>query len=243
MKLRMVAAVLGLVGTASAQTSPHALAPLVGTWIDTVTLDDGTDAQVAPPLGATTARPLVVAVHGASDRHDWACSEWRVVVDAYAFVVCPHGSPYGTAFAWTSIDQLDKRVMSAVSAVRTKYGAYVDPGPAVYVGFSQGATLAPYVLRHHTDVFPVVALDEGGYTSASVSGGIKRALLACSTGACETDFTDSARALARTGVDVHVAKLGLFGHTMDSRTTSALQTQWKWLVRDDARWSPWLAAH
>ena len=52
-----------------------------------------------------------------------------------------------------------------------------------------------------------------------------------------------ARMLARGGIDVHVAKLGSFGHTMDGRAMTALQEQWKWLVRDDARWSAWLASH
>jgi poly(3-hydroxybutyrate) depolymerase len=220
-----------------------ALAPLSGTWIENITLDDGSDAFVTPPVGATEARPLVVAIHGAEDHPDWACSEWRTVVDAHAFVVCPHGSPYRTAFVWTSVDQLDKRVMAAISSVRAKYGAYVDPGTVVYAGFSQGATLAPYVVARHASVFPVVALDEGAYASASAAPALKRALLACSTWNCENGFTDGARLLARGGTDVHVAKLGNLGHTMDGRAMAALHQQWKWLVRDDTRWTTWVAAH
>jgi predicted esterase len=224
------------------------LAPLGGdAWLETVALDDGSEAHVALPLGATTPRPLVIGVHGSSDRPDWSCAEWRNVVDAYAFVVCPHGSPFGAAFAWSTVEQLDKRVIAAISAVRARYGAYVDSGPAIYAGFSQGATLAPYVVRRHADVFPMIALDEGGYAQASdfgatfARGGGKRALLSCSTFGCESDFATSQRTLARNGVDVRVSKLGAFGHTMNERATSALREQWKWLVRDDARWTSWLA--
>jgi predicted esterase len=217
-------------------------------WLDTVTLDDGSQANVALPLGATSPRPLVVGVHGSGDRPDWSCAEWANVVDSYAFVVCPHGSAFGGGFAWSTIEQLDKRVISAITAVRAKYGAYVDGGPAIYAGFSQGANLAPYIVRNHADVFPMIALDEGGYAQAYdfgltfAHGGGKRALLSCSTFRCETDFTASERTLAKSGVDVRVSKLGAFGHTMNQRATSALHEQWKWLVRDDARWSSWLAA-
>jgi predicted esterase len=238
-----------LVAAPTAPSKPVGLAPLGGNdaLLDTVTLDDGSEAQVALPIGATTARPLVVGVHGSGDRPDWSCAEWRNVVDAYAFVVCPHGSAFGAAFAWSTVEQLDRRVIAAIAAVRAKYGAYVDAGPAIYAGFSQGATLAPYVVRRHAGVFPMIALDEGGYAQASdfgatfVRGGGRRALLSCSTFGCENDFSASERTLARSGVDVRVSKLGPFGHTMNGRATSALREQWKWLVRDDDRWKPWLA--
>ncbi len=221
--------------------------PLAGSWLESVTLDDGSEANVSLPLGATSPRPIVVGIHGSGDRPDWSCAEWRNVVDSYAFVVCPRGSAFGGAFAWSTIEQLDRRVVQAVSAVRARYGSYVDRGPAIYAGFSQGANLAPYIVRKHEGLFPLIALDEGGYAptggdfgAAFVRAGGKRALLSCSTYNCESDFKPSERTLAKSGLDVRVSKLGAFGHTMDSRATSALHEQWKWLVRDDERWRPWL---
>jgi len=119
------------------------LVPLEGAWLESVTLDDGSGANVALPLGATTPRPIVVGVHGSGDRPDWSCAEWRNVVDAYAFVVCPHGSAFGGAFAWSTVEQLDKRVIAAIAAVRARYGAYVHDGPAIYAGFSKGRRSRP----------------------------------------------------------------------------------------------------
>ena len=47
--------------------------------------------MVTVPLGAREPRPLVVALHGGSDRPEWACSAWRSISEGHAFVVCPRG--------------------------------------------------------------------------------------------------------------------------------------------------------
>ena len=215
--------------------------------METVALADGSEASVTLPLGATEARPVVLGVHGAGDRPEWSCGEWRAVVDSYAFVVCPHGAPRGGAFVWQSSDQLEKRAMAALAAVREKYAPYVLDGPVVYAGFSQGSYLAPYVIRKHPDVFSMMALDEGGYEQTGgdfprvfAHGGGRRAVLMCSTPMCEGGFSPSRVLLERAGVDARVQKLGPFGHTVNDTVIAAIQPQMKWLVRDDARWASWV---
>jgi len=215
--------------------------------METVALADGSEASVTLPLGATEARPVVLGVHGAGDRPEWSCGEWRAVVSSYAFVVCPHGAPRGGAFVWQSSDQLEKRAMLALRAVGEKYGDYVRSGPVVYAGFSQGAYLAPYVVRKHPDLFSMMALDEGGYAqtagdfpTAFAHGGGRRAVLMCSTPMCEGGFSSSRILLERAGVDARVEKLGPFGHTVNDSVIAAIKPQIQWLVRDDARWSGWL---
>ena len=224
------------------------LPPLHGAWMETVALSDGTEASVTLPLGATEARPVVLGVHGAGDRPEWSCGEWRGVVDAYAFVVCPHGAPRGGVFVWQSSDQLEKRAMDALKIVHDKYAPYVLDGPVVYAGFSQGSYLAPYVVRKHPNVFTMIALDEGGYAEtggdfprAFANGGGKRAALMCSTPNCETEFSLSRVLLERAGVEARVTKLGPFGHTVNDAVIAAIKPQVKWLVRDDARWAGWIA--
>src|SRR5450631_3704735 len=129
---------------ATATVIPPALAPLGGVWLENVALDDGSDAFVSVPVGATTARPIIVAIHGAVDRPDWACSEWRGATDGYSFIVCPRGSAYGQAFVWSSVAELERQAVASVAAVRAKYGAYVAAGPAIFASFSQGSQLGPY---------------------------------------------------------------------------------------------------
>lgn len=217
--------------------------------METVALSDGSEASVTLPLGATEARPVVLGVHGAGDRPEWSCGEWRAAVDSYAFVVCPHGAaiPGRGAFVWQSSDQLEKRAMAALAAVREKYAPYVLDGPVVYAGFSQGAYLAPYVIRKHPDVFTMMALDEGGYEqtagdfpSAFARGGGRRAVLMCSTPGCESGFALGRVLLERAGVDARVNKLGPFGHTVNDAVIAAIKPQLEWLVRDDARWAGWV---
>jgi pimeloyl-ACP methyl ester carboxylesterase len=217
------------------------LAALTGEWIE-----HRGDGWFIPPLGATEARPLVVAIHGAGDRPEWACAEWRGITDAYAVITCPHGDAFGAGYAWSSVEQLEERARSAELDARARYGAYVDPGPPILVGFSQGARLASIIARKHPDRWPVVAIVEGGYDEtkwgfgAAFAKGGKRVLFACSTWHCAEGFRDGERSSIAAKVDVRVADLGNLGHHMGASVRDGLRTQFRWLVRDDERWESWL---
>jgi len=201
--------------------------------------------MVSVPLGATTQRPVIVAAHGAGDRPEWSCGGWRGVTDAYSFIVCPHGSPFVGAYAWSSIEQLETRARLAEEALRARYGGYVDPGPPILAGFSQGARLSAVVASRHPERYAVVALLEGAWDeSAAVAPafakGGRRELLACSTAGCAARFAPGRAALARANVDARLAHLGDFGHHMGPTVTSTMRREWRWLVRDDERWEAWL---
>src|SRR5262245_45833853 len=43
------------------------------------------------PIGAREPRPIMIALHGGSERPERACSAWRGITEAYPFVVCPRG--------------------------------------------------------------------------------------------------------------------------------------------------------
>ena len=93
----------------------------------------------------------------------------------------------------------------------------------------------------------MMALDEGGYEqtagdfpAAFAHGGGRRAVLMCSTPACEGGFSLSRTLLERAGVDARALKLGPFGHTVNDAVIAAIKPQIQWLVRDDARWASWI---
>src|SRR5687767_4566662 len=90
------------VSAASSAPIPTELPPLENvSWLEELPLSDGSVGYVAPPVGAREPRPLIVAVHGAGDRANWACGGWRLAASAYAFVVCPSGLPMGAErFGW-----------------------------------------------------------------------------------------------------------------------------------------------
>ena len=126
-------------------------------WVEPLPLSDGNLAYVMPPIGAREPRPLIVAVHGAGDRPDWACGGWRLGANEYPFVVCPQGLKFDSLrFAWDSASTIASRVRAAMAAARQRFGPYIADGPTIYAGFSQGASLAGSVLLKQPERFPVV---------------------------------------------------------------------------------------
>jgi len=222
------------------------LTPLAGSWLETLDLPNGGVGYVAPPLGSTEPRPVIVAVHGAYDNPGYMCSAWRVIADTYAFVVCPSGSKSGKeAFTWTSSDQIDKAIDAVLTAVRAKYGARVQSGPAVYAAFSQGATMAGSALGPaNKGRFARAALTEGGYHTfedaavarAFTKAGGQRVLYTCSQGGCTGSFAASKGALTQAGASVKVETPGPFGHSMVPQVRESLNKALPWLVEGLPGW-------
>ena len=236
---------------ADAAVSPLALAPLAGEWLQTLELPKGGVAYLAPPLGATTKRPVIVAVHGAMDHPSPNCSAWRVIADAYAFVVCPAGRRAGDLYVWSSGAMIGDAIDAALGAARAKYGAYMADGPMVYAAFSQGATLAAAVLTNRAGGarFSRVALVEGGYHAledgnarAFEAAGGERVLYTCSQGGCVGSFALSKAALTALGVPVKVESPGPYGHSLVPPVRATLNANLAWLTDGLAGWEGYAAA-
>lgn len=202
-------------------------------WL--VPLGNERDGVVAPAVGATEARPIVVAVHGAGDRPEWSCGGWRMASQLGSFVVCPRGvAMTAQTFGWSSSQQLAERVEAAVTRARGLFGAYVSGGPMIYAGFSQGATLAEPFLRKHAARFPIAILAEGGYETASSSAfargfrqaGGRRIVLVCGGAGCFQRARLSRVVLERAGIEVLIVGDPLAGHNLNQRMQQALQSAW-----------------
>lgn len=229
--------------SASAPTTPSSLlVPLVGEWLEV--LPDGA-GYVSPPTGATTKRPIVVAVHGAGDRPDWSCSEWRAIFGPVPFVVCPRGTPLGDArasYAWSSVSGLEKAIEQAVDRTRARWPEHVArDAPRVYAGFSQGAMLGADVVARAPSRYPYAIFLEGmGELGPRFIGPFardgKRALLACSRAGC-APARDAARTKLVAGrIDARVSYVGNFGHVVDGRVIAGIRSQVPWLLGDDPAW-------
>ena len=210
------------------------LRPLQAAWLEWVKLADS-DVALAPPVGATSPRRLVIGVHGAGDRADWSCGGWRLACQAAELVACPQGSKTGPqTFAWASASSLETRVEDALSAARERYGEYIDQGPMIYAGFSQGATLAEPFLRKNAARFPIAILAEGGYRTvqnASFANAYKmagghRIVLVCGTSGCFSNAAGAQRILERAGLEVLVVGDAKAGHNLNDRMQKALQSAW-----------------
>lgn len=236
--------------TASATTSAPApsspLRPLSGVaWIEHLELEDGHEGYVCPPIGAREPRPLIVAVHGAGDRAEWACGGWRMVAGEFAFVVCPQGVKMdATRFAWDSAETIRRRVQSATRAARARFGQYIAEGPTLYAGFSQGATLAGPTLLDAAQSFPFVVLAEGGYDLLRnrawlrklEARGVTSVLLACGTPGCFASMRAIEPNLSAIGIQALIGGDPQSGHNLNGEMQAGLQKVWPEFVAGLPNW-------
>ena len=208
------------------------------------------DAVVSVPLGATSRRPVVLALHGNFDRPEWQCDVWRGVTRGRAFVVCPRGIPRPDAprslDRWTYGKGTDVRaeVEAALAALRTRFEGYVAANPLLYTGFSLGAIHGVGIVAGDASRYPLAVLVEGGHDgwtaarakSYAAAGG-KRVLFACGQRACKNDAAAAQKRLEREGVEAKVVFGGEVGHTYDGPVAAEVAREWSWLVGDDPRWT------
>jgi predicted esterase len=226
------------------------LPPLAGTEpLVALEVEGAEPAVVALPLGTTRARPVAIALHGNFDRPEWQCEVWRGVLGARGFILCPRGIPrrdvsksldrweYGSAKA------VEKEIDRGLAALRARYGAYVDGGPSLFIGFSLGAIYGSSIVQKHPQHFPRVVLVEGGesaWTRASaskfVSGGGLRLYVACGQIACLAQVKRLRPALEKAGLPMRGGGHAKAGHTYDGAVAAAVASELPWLLEGDPRW-------
>jgi len=231
--------------------APARLAPLAGyPWMLTLSEAPAGKDVATPPLGTTQKRPIIVAVHGAADRPEWACGGWRIGVEAYPFVVCPGGLPMGQeTYAWAGTKSIAAAVDRALNALRDQFGQYCLEGSMIYAGFSQGAILAAPYLIENANRFPVAVLGEGGYGFTASDGfaqgyykaGGRRIMLLCGTRWCTAHAHRARRTLERAGLRVVVAGDPQAGHNLNGAMQQAIRDHWHELVAGLAGWETYPA--
>ena len=223
-----------LVAGSAGATPPAALPPLQAAWLERLSAGEQ-QIVVTPPVGVTEPRPLVIGVHGAGDRPEWACGGWRLASQVSAFIACPRGSKQShDRFAWSSPKQLAVAVDAAVSQTRARFGSYVAAGPLIYAGFSQGASLAEPLLLAQASRFQIAILAEGGYATSRNPGvarayqaaGGRRVVLVCGSPACFRSAKLARKNLETAGLQVLVVGDEKAGHNLNERMQRALQTAW-----------------
>lgn len=224
--------------TSAPSTSVQRLPPLRAEWLERVG-DGAAEIVIMPPIGAIEPRRLVIGVHGAGDRPDWACGGWRLGSKVSAFFACPRGTKMGpSTFGWSSSAAIEAGVEHALEAARARFGPYLDAGPLVYAGFSQGATLAEPFLRRHAARFPIAILAEGGYQTVQSpafaqsyrAAGGRRVVLVCGTPSCFLSAPRAKRVLERAGLEVLVVGDPKAGHNLNQEMQRALQASWPQIV-------------
>ena len=219
-------------------------APLEGAPLERIELEGGAHAFVALPIGARDKRAVVVGVHGAGDRPDWSCSEWQAVTAGWAVVVCPVGVKHPSdpaAYVWSSAEAIAAAADRAVRAARARYGAWMMDGPLTYGGWSQGGSLAAQVIASRPGVYDRAVLVEVGHTALDANqvaaglaaGGVRHAVVSCSSWKCRAFARDFEGAARRRKLPARIVDAGIRKHWFDDPVFRALGPTFVWMFQDE----------
>lgn len=204
-------------------------------------------AEHVTPRGATAPRPVVIVLHGNFDRPEWECDAWAPIVAGRAFLLCPRGIPRRDVPAeldrweYGSRASILAEAAAGRAALEEAYPGFVDPGPALFAGFSLGAIhLAALAMESPAD-YARVYLVEGGVerwdrarARRFAAGGGQKIAMACGRPGCRRQAENVARLLEAAGAQGKVA-FAQVGHSYGGPLTAPMRELFDWLVAGDPR--------
>lgn len=201
---------------------------------------------VSVPLGAREARPLMIALHGGSEKVERACAAWREITEAYAVVVCPHG--WGgdeQRLGWKTADDTNRRISRAVEAAKRVLGAWIRETPTVVLaGFSMGAVQVALLAGREPQIYRRVVIGDAAhkprsaltFAAAWVKGGGERALFLCTTSGCEPSMRAAAKNVAREKGSARLNIAPTQKHGLSELVVQSVRRDWPWLVEGAEGW-------
>jgi predicted esterase len=208
-------------------------------------------AVVGLPDNATSARPVVVVIHGLGGKPEPQCQAWRSIVRAWGFVLCPRGEydpersmPGDKRYVHPGGPRLRAHIDAALAALAQRYAGYVDAERPALAGFSLGATEVALLAQKASARFPRLAVLEGGLDvwyaptidAFAADGGV-RVLFGCGSAWCPRSAgAAAARIDQRPGVEAHVASAPV-GHTNAPPLQEAIRAELRWFFAGDERWT------
>jgi predicted esterase len=205
------------------------------------------DAIVSFPSRAPLPLPVMIVTHGAGNTPDSMCEVFRAIVGDRIVLVCPAGPRIRAGEEgryYPDHHALEKIVIGAHTEVGHAFPRQVIEVPAVYAGYSQGATMGALMIPENATEYPLLLLVEGGvegWTLARAkkyrdSGG-RRVLFACGTPHCQKHAEKVADTMRKAGLEAKVVTAPGEGHTCGGKVAEAVAASFDWLVQDDARFS------
>jgi pimeloyl-ACP methyl ester carboxylesterase len=222
-------------------------APLGG-FPEQLELLDGTEklGVVSVPLGAREPRPIMVALHGGSDKPERACPAWRSITDAYPFVICPRGwGGNESKLGWRNVSDTNHRIARAVAATKKTFGEWVeDTRSRVLAGFSMGGSQVALVARRDPGTYRRIVVGDSAHDPRAalafgsdwVTGGGERALFLCTTSGCEPSMRAAAKKVARERAYARLNIAPTQVHGLSERAAQSARRDWAWLVDGAEGW-------
>jgi len=237
--------VLGVLGAcrhdASRGHGPK-LTPLAApSWLIDLPVPGFGNAALAVPLGATSPRSIVIMLHGAADRPEWACSTLRAIAGPEPFVLCPRGvlrtdfAAPDVRYTFGNADDTARELRAALSALKQRFGAHVARGPVIFAGFEIGADHAAWIARQEPAFFSRLLLIEASEASWPSSqsalfgpSGGERVLFAGGP-ARRAEREQQAVLTGRLGAEARAIFLGHRPPALDGLSRRLLARHWRWL--------------
>lgn len=242
----------GEVGEAGEAGEAPQRARLTG-YPELLELRDGEDKLgfVSVPLGAREPRPIMIAIHGGSERPERACAAWRGITDAYAFVVCPRG--FGgreSALGWRTTSDTKGRVARAVGATRKVFGTWaLETSTTVLGGFSMGGSQVALLARDAPQTYRRIVVGDSAhdprpaltFSRAWAGGGGERAIFLCTTSGCEPSLRAAARNVASEKARARLNVAATQVHGLSAGAVQSMRRDWPWLVEGAPGWEAYVA--
>jgi dienelactone hydrolase len=233
---------------ASPETNDAGERPALDGFPERLELLDGKERLgfLSVPLGAREPRPIMIAIHGGSDKPERACAAWRGVTNGYPFVVCPRG--FGgkeSALGWRTTADTAERIARAVAATKKVFGSWIADTPSVVLaGFSMGGSQVALLARGDPQRYRRVAVGDSAhdpqpaltFSRAWAKGGGERAVFLCTTSGCEPSFRAAARNAAAQKVPSRLNIAATQVHGLSEPVVQSMRRDWPWLVEGAEGW-------
>ena len=186
--------------------------------------------------------PLFVIAHGAGGMAEWHCQHYAELLGPACTLVCLKGkrkfaSDANRGYYFPNHLALAEELLGAHSALLEHHAEQIVTNAAVYVGYSQGASMGVLAVAEHGDWFPRLLLVEGGYENWSgalakryASTGGRRVLFVCGTEHCRNLAQLSVFILRRNGVTAELRVAVGAGHRPDGPVTDKVREGLIWLL-------------
>ena len=241
-------------GVVRAPAEPAAAKTALGSMLpdlDLLEVPGYEPAVFSTPPDKSQPRPLVVVAHGAGGRPEWHCELWSHIVGDRAFVLCPRGRrqdvriPTEDATCYFPHHHYLRAVVEAsIAALQNQASSPLDCAEAVYVGYSQGATMGALFLPT-SPRFARALLVEGGFSEWNIpialrfrEHGGRRVALVCGTPRCAAGATQSASWLQQGGLVARAIHVAHAGHSSFGAMAERLPDVFRWLTENDPRFRP-----
>lgn len=207
-------------------------------------------ALLSLPRGAGSGPVrLVVVAHGAGGRPEPDCAHYRALLGEGDFLIaCTRGTPNNRhkpeaerGYFYDGHPRLGKELAALLAALASTepYASEVLREDAVYIGYSQGASMGILALHAAPELaahFSAILLVEGGVAEWTVAYAERlaarrvRVALVCGQPKCSAAAERSAAWMKRAGLDHRVRSATGAGHTFQGRIGEAAKALLPWLL-------------